>query len=176
MATPRAFFALLILGALAPWAESKKTIAEAPSPSSSTSAVCTSALVSLSGCLPYVQEGSTVAKPDSSCCSPLKKVLKEDAPCLCQAFKSSSSFGVSLNITKALSLPSACGFKSAPLSNCKLTAAGAPVGAPARAPGAAQAGGQVTPASAPSSSILHAPSYSTLFLIGTTMVVFCFIP
>ncbi|KAL0911959.1 hypothetical protein M5K25_017898 [Dendrobium thyrsiflorum] len=123
-----ALFILLLGGA---WAETERSVA-APSPSSSLPPVdCMSELLSLSGCLPYVQAGSTVAKPDASCCSPLKKVVKEKPACLCQAFGSSSTFGISLNITKALSLPSACSVKTPSVSNCKLPVAGAPLGAPA---------------------------------------------
>ncbi|KAH0455963.1 hypothetical protein IEQ34_015995 [Dendrobium chrysotoxum] len=110
-----ALFIILLGGA---WAETERSVA-APSPSSSLPpADCLSELLSLSGCLPYVQAGSTVAKPDASCCSPLKKVVKEKPACLCQAFGSSSTFGISLNITKALSLPSACSVKTPSVSNC----------------------------------------------------------
>uniref|UniRef100_J3LKW1 Bifunctional inhibitor/plant lipid transfer protein/seed storage helical domain-containing protein n=1 Tax=Oryza brachyantha TaxID=4533 RepID=J3LKW1_ORYBR len=68
---------------------------------------CTDALLSLAGCLSYVQEGSTVVRPDPTCCSGLKDVVKKEVACLCQAFQGSQNFGVTLNMTKALQLPAA---------------------------------------------------------------------
>ncbi|KAG8097187.1 hypothetical protein GUJ93_ZPchr0013g36692 [Zizania palustris] len=88
--------------------------AEAPAPA----ADCTDALLSLAGCLSYVQEGSTVARPDAPCCSGLKEVVKKEVACLCQAFQGSQDFGVTLNVTKALQLPAACKVKTPPFSKC----------------------------------------------------------
>lgn len=79
---------------------------------------CTSALLSLADCLPFVEEGSKVTKPEQQCCSGLKKVVKKEVACLCEAFKGSSNFGVSINMTKALTLPSACGVSTPPFSKC----------------------------------------------------------
>lgn len=79
---------------------------------------CTDALLSLAGCLSYVQEGSTVATPDASCCSGLKDVVKKEVACLCQAFQGSQDYGVTLNMTKALQLPDACKVKTPPFSKC----------------------------------------------------------
>lgn len=87
----------------------------APSPSID----CTSAILSLADCLTYVEEGSKVTKPQGQCCSGFKKVVKEEVACLCEAFNKSSDFGVSLNMTKALTLPSACGVSTPPFSKCK---------------------------------------------------------
>ncbi|KAL5209628.1 hypothetical protein ABZP36_005251 [Zizania latifolia] len=104
--------------------------AEAPAPA----ADCTDALLSLAGCLSYVQEGSTVARPDASCCSGLKEVVKKEVACLCQAFQGSQDFGVTLNMTKALQLPAACKVKTPPFSKCHLSVPGVTGGAPAPAP------------------------------------------
>ncbi|XP_052147722.1 non-specific lipid transfer protein GPI-anchored 11-like [Oryza glaberrima] len=95
---------------------------------------CTDALLSLAGCLSYVQEGSTVAKPDAPCCSGLKGVVKKEVACLCQAFQGSQNFGVTLNMTKALQLPAACKVKTPPFSKCHLSIPGVTGGAPAPAP------------------------------------------
>uniref|UniRef100_A0A0D9VQL7 Bifunctional inhibitor/plant lipid transfer protein/seed storage helical domain-containing protein n=1 Tax=Leersia perrieri TaxID=77586 RepID=A0A0D9VQL7_9ORYZ len=95
---------------------------------------CTDALLSLAGCLSYVQEGSTVAKPEASCCSGLKEVVKKEVACLCQAFQGSQDYGVTLNMTKALQLPAACKVKTPPFSKCHLSIPGVPSGAPAPAP------------------------------------------
>uniref|UniRef100_A0A3B6ISS3 Bifunctional inhibitor/plant lipid transfer protein/seed storage helical domain-containing protein n=1 Tax=Triticum aestivum TaxID=4565 RepID=A0A3B6ISS3_WHEAT len=72
---------------------------------------CSDALISLAGCLSYVQEGSTVATPEKSCCSGLKDVVKKEVACLCQAFQGGQDYGVTLNMTKALQLPGACKVK-----------------------------------------------------------------
>ncbi|CAH1435583.1 unnamed protein product [Lactuca virosa] len=56
-------------------------------------------------CLSYVTIGSTVKKPEGTCCSGLKSVLRTDALCLCEAFKNSAQLGTSLNATKSLALP-----------------------------------------------------------------------
>ncbi|KAG8097166.1 hypothetical protein GUJ93_ZPchr0013g36692 [Zizania palustris] len=104
--------------------------AEAPAPA----ADCTDALLSLAGCLSYVQEGSTVARPDAPCCSGLKEVVKKEVACLCQAFQGSQDFGVTLNVTKALQLPAACKVKTPPFSKCHLSVPGVTGGAPAAAP------------------------------------------
>lgn len=139
--------------------------AGAPAPSVD----CTDALLSLAGCLSYVEEGSTVAKPDESCCSGLKDVVRKEVACLCQAFQGSQNFGVTLNMTKALQLPSACKVKTPPFSKCHLSIPGVTDGAPAPAPfsGAPFFGGSspsTTPSASPagtrSDSITQAPSPS----------------
>jgi hypothetical protein len=79
---------------------------------------CDDALVSLVGCLSYVQEGSTAATPEKSCCSGLKDVVKKEVACLCQAFQGGQDYGVALNMTKALQLPAACKVKTPPFSKC----------------------------------------------------------
>jgi len=92
---------------------------------------CSDALVSLVGCLSYVQEGSTVATPEKSCCSGLKDVVRKEVACLCQAFQGGQDYGVALNMTKALQLPAACKVKTPPFSKCHISIPG---GSPAPAP------------------------------------------
>ncbi|CAL4921239.1 unnamed protein product [Urochloa decumbens] len=92
------------------------TAAAAPAPA--PSADCTDALLSLAGCLSYVQEGSTVTTPDPSCCSGLKDVVRNEVACLCQVFQGGQNLGISLNMTKALQLPAACKVKTPPVSRC----------------------------------------------------------
>nr|DAD40278.1 TPA_asm: hypothetical protein HUJ06_014601 [Nelumbo nucifera] len=81
------------------------------------SADCSTVIFNLADCLSYVSNGSTISKPQGSCCSGLKTVLKTNPECLCEAFKNSAQFGVTLNQTKAVELPAACGV-STPISNC----------------------------------------------------------
>ncbi|KAK3148126.1 hypothetical protein QOZ80_3BG0291060 [Eleusine coracana subsp. coracana] len=124
----------------------------APAPAPSVD--CTNALVSLAGCLSYVQEGSTVTTPDPTCCSGLKDVVRNEVACLCQAFQGGQDFGVALNMTKALQLPAACNVKTPPFSKCNISLPGVTGGAPAPAPasGAPPFFGQSPSSSTPSAS------------------------
>ncbi|CAL9059693.1 non-specific lipid transfer protein GPI-anchored 31-like isoform X1 [Musa acuminata AAA Group] len=100
----------------------------APAPSMD----CSSALLSLADCLTFVENGSTEAKPQAQCCSALKKVVKEAAAaCLCDAFKEGATFGVKLNMTRAMGLPSSCGVSTSHFSKCKSAVAASPGAAPA---------------------------------------------
>ncbi|KAL2513641.1 non-specific lipid-transfer protein-like protein [Forsythia ovata] len=65
---------------------------------------CSSLVLNMADCLSFVTTGSTTKKPEGTCCSGLKTVLKTNAQCLCDAFKNSAQFGVTLNVTKALAL------------------------------------------------------------------------
>ncbi|CAL9123113.1 unnamed protein product, partial [Musa acuminata var. zebrina] len=99
----------------------------APAPSMD----CSSALLSLADCLTFVEIGSTEAKPQAQCCSALKKVVKEAAAaCLCDAFKEGATFGVKLNMTRAMGLPSSCGVSTSHFSKCKSAVAASPGAAP----------------------------------------------
>ncbi|KAL4304147.1 hypothetical protein GQ457_10G019510 [Hibiscus cannabinus] len=82
----------------------------APSPSSSSTPTvdCSSLILNMADCLPYVSSGSQVSKPEGTCCSGLKTVIKTNGECLCEAFKSSASLGLTLNLTRASTLPDAC--------------------------------------------------------------------
>lgn len=79
---------------------------------------CSSLVLNMADCLSYVTVGGTAKKPANACCSGLKTVLKTDADCLCEAFKNSAQFGVTLNVSKALTLPDACHVSGPSVSNC----------------------------------------------------------
>ncbi|XAR53069.1 hypothetical protein NMG60_11021468 [Bertholletia excelsa] len=117
-----AIFAAVNLGSAA--------VAPAPAPAVD----CSTLIGNMVDCLSYVSNGSTVQKPEGKCCSGLKKVLKTDADCICQAFKSSGQMGVALNVTKAAGLPHACHLSAPSINNCGLSVGAAPVMAPAGAP------------------------------------------
>ncbi|CAK9141062.1 unnamed protein product [Ilex paraguariensis] len=93
---------------------------------------CSNLVLNMADCLSFVTSGSTVNKPEGTCCSGLKTVLKTDAECLCEAFRNSAQLGVTLNVTKAFSLPSACHVSAPSVSNCGLSVV--PGAAPALAP------------------------------------------
>ncbi|KAL9413840.1 hypothetical protein AB3S75_042350 [Citrus x aurantiifolia] len=100
--------------------------AAVPSPAASVD--CSTLVLNMADCLSFVQAGSTVTKPQGSCCSGLKTVLKADAECLCEAFRRSASLGVTLNVTKAQTLPSLCKVSAPSTTNCALSLS--PAGAP----------------------------------------------
>lgn len=149
-----AFFLGLIL--VANVAESASSHA-APAPAVD----CSSLVLNMADCLSFVTSGSTARKPEGTCCSGLKTVLKADADCLCEAFKNSAQLGVTLNVTKALTLPAACRISAPSVNNCALTVAGgAPAQSPmamspssnAAAPASVSGSTEVAPAPAPGSS------------------------
>ncbi|KAK4271237.1 hypothetical protein QN277_019959 [Acacia crassicarpa] len=119
----------------------------APSPSPD----CSSLILNMADCLSFVSSGSTTMKPSGSCCSGFKTVLKTSPECICEAFKSSSQLGVSLNLTKAMTLPAACKLSAPSFSNCGLsvTPAGAPGMSPSSSATAPGMSGSETPSESP---------------------------
>ncbi|XP_004247184.1 non-specific lipid transfer protein GPI-anchored 5 [Solanum lycopersicum] len=93
---------------------------------------CTTALVSLSPCLNYVTGNTTT--PSTSCCLQLSRVVASQPRCLCSVLNAGgSSFGVSINQTQAVALPSACNVQTPPVSRCNAGANG-PAASPADSP------------------------------------------
>ncbi|KAM7478952.1 hypothetical protein LguiA_027165 [Lonicera macranthoides] len=143
---------------------------------------CSSVILNLADCLSFVTAGSTVKKPEGSCCSGLKTVLKTDAECLCEGFKNSAQLGVSLNITKAMTLPSACHVSAPSVSNCgmSLGTGAAPALSPvalspssvAAAPTTGSAANEVAPVPAPQSAGSLALTISTTSLVLVPVVAY----
>ncbi|GJN08805.1 hypothetical protein PR202_ga26762 [Eleusine coracana subsp. coracana] len=148
MAMARARLLVLTLASLL---SSVARVDGAGAPAPAPGVDCTDALVSLAGCLSYVQEGSTVTTPDPTCCSGLKDVVRNEVACLCQAFQGGQDFGVALNMTKALQLPAACNVKTPPFSKCNISVPGVTGGAPAP-PFFGQSPSSSTPSASPSSA------------------------
>ncbi|KAL0728396.1 hypothetical protein Bca4012_024489 [Brassica carinata] len=116
---------------------------------------CSTVILTMTKCLPFVTSGSQVEKPETACCSSLKTVLDTKAECLCEGLKSSAAMGISLNVTKAATLPAACKLNNAPpMSACALSTK-PPTSAPAPVPAAVPLNG-----SGPGSSSAPAPSPS----------------
>ncbi|CAL1414064.1 unnamed protein product [Linum trigynum] len=124
-----AFFLLSVLLSVTAANAAHHQAAAAPAPA----ADCSTVVLALSDCLTFVLNGSTTTKPEGTCCSGLETVLNTNADCLCQTFKSSGEMGIALNVTKALTLPSACKLKTPPMSSCQLSMA--PAGSPVVAGG-----------------------------------------
>ncbi|XP_057497166.1 non-specific lipid transfer protein GPI-anchored 31-like [Actinidia eriantha] len=131
---------------------------------------CSGVFLSLADCLSYVTGDGSVKKPEGTCCSGLKTVLKTEPECLCEAFKSSAQLGVTLNITRALALPSACHLSAPSVSNCGLSiGGGAPATSPAGAlspstPTSVPGVSEITPAPGPRSSGSVSPATSIVSL------------
>ncbi|VVB17959.1 unnamed protein product [Arabis nemorensis] len=122
---------------------------------------CSTLIFSMADCLSFVSSDSTAKRPEGSCCSGLKTVLQTDAACLCEAFKSSASLGVTLNITKASTLPAACKLHAPSIANCGLSVA------PSTAPvaGGPDGAGPLAPNPSPGNdgSALIPISFATVF-------------
>ncbi|CAN4108008.1 unnamed protein product [Withania somnifera] len=160
------------------------TRVESASRSSPAPAVdCNNLVLNLADCLSFVTNGSTEKKPQGTCCSGLKMVLKTDAECLCEGFKNSAQLGVVLNVTKAMALPAACHVSAPSVSNCGLSTdtGAAPAVSPiagsptmsAVAPTTAEGASQVAPVPSPGSSdsTALALSIGQLFLTVVVAVV-----
>ncbi|KAK2659668.1 hypothetical protein Ddye_006201 [Dipteronia dyeriana] len=85
----------------------------APSPSD-----CSNVIYNMASCLSFLGNDSNVTKPDSACCDGFKSVLHAGFECICTAVSSSAQMGLDLNMTKAYTLPAACGVSVPSLNNC----------------------------------------------------------
>ncbi|OWM87749.1 non-specific lipid-transfer protein-like protein At5g64080 [Punica granatum] len=162
MAMPSRHYAILTAMAVlfAAAADYRYCVLGASSPHAPAPAVdCSSLVLTMADCLSFVSNGSTVDKPEGTCCSGLKTVLKTNAECLCEAFRSSAQLGVILNVTKALALPSACKVPAASAKRCDLSIAPAssPVLAPESSPAADSSAAPATSEPAAASDEVSAP-------------------
>lgn len=80
---------------------------------------CTSQLAPVAPCLDYVQgNGKT---PSSDCCKGLSSLVTTSPVCLCQLSEGKlnlSALGVTVDMKRALSLPTVCKIKGADRSRC----------------------------------------------------------
>lgn len=88
----------------------------APGPVGETD--CNSAIFGLADCIDYVQQGSNATKPVPDCCNEFSGLLKNQPKCLCLLLGDTSSFGIDIDLNRALQLPTACGLQLPSLSNC----------------------------------------------------------
>ncbi|KAK1391038.1 AAI domain-containing protein [Heracleum sosnowskyi] len=104
----------------------------APEPVGETD--CTSAIFGMADCIDYVQQGSNATKPVPVCCTEFAGLLKNQPKCLCLLLGDTSSFGIDIDLNKALNLPTACGLQLPSLSDCPA----APSSSPGEAPGSTE--------------------------------------
>ncbi|WOK97105.1 non-specific lipid-transfer protein-like protein [Canna indica] len=126
---------------------------------------CTTVILSLAPCLSYISGNASA--PSASCCSQLASVVQSNPACLCSILNGgASSFGITINQTRALAMPAACKVQTPPVSQCnaaspkKAPAASSPTtpltpttpAAPAtpstESPPSAESGSKATPATA----------------------------
>ncbi|KAL6548382.1 hypothetical protein OROGR_008803 [Orobanche gracilis] len=75
---------------------------------------CTNVLVSLSPCLTYISEDSSV--PFAACCTQLRTVVRSQPKCLCQVLSGGGlNLGLNINQTQAFALPGDCHVQTPPL-------------------------------------------------------------
>ncbi|KAJ0020741.1 hypothetical protein Pint_31544 [Pistacia integerrima] len=103
-----------------------------PSMGPSASNDCINQLLNMSDCLSYVTAGSNVTVPDKPCCPELAGLVESNPICLCDLLGQSSSFGLNIDLNRALKLPSVCKVTTPPVSLC--SAVGVPVPSPSEAP------------------------------------------
>lgn len=89
-----------------------------PSPAPAPAAECAVALQNLSRCSTYVEAGSNLSRPQKGCCRALAAVAGDDPACLCGLIDDYRGFGVRVDTTRALMLPSACRAPPPPASLC----------------------------------------------------------
>ncbi|KAK6153181.1 hypothetical protein DH2020_012820 [Rehmannia glutinosa] len=145
----------------------------APSPSLD----CFTYLIKLSDCLTFVESGSNLTKPDPGCCPELANLVDTQPICLCQLLGNPGQVGISVDVSRALKLPSACNVTTPPVSLC--AAIGVPVGAlaPSEAPSGLLTAGSVAASPSPGDRDNGSPSNLASnhhFLIGLTAVFFTY--
>ncbi|RZR80730.1 hypothetical protein BHM03_00006805 [Ensete ventricosum] len=131
---------------------------------------CTTVIIGLAPCLSYITGNSSA--PSSSCCSQLASVVKSQPACLCSVLNGgASSFGITINQTRALAMPAACKVQTPPVSECNSSPASpaTPVPSTPSSP-KSEGGSKATPATTSDGSSYKSSSrslmLSILFLAG----------
>ncbi|KAG8068250.1 hypothetical protein GUJ93_ZPchr0005g15781 [Zizania palustris] len=156
---------LLVLTAAATCAGAQSAAAPAPGPAAGgLDTACLNALLNMSDCLTYVQNGSTARRPDKPCCPELAGLVDSNPVCLCELLSGAGdSYGIAVDYSRALALPGICRVSTPPVSTCAALGYNVHLG-PAAAPSPSGEGPQFPgsspsaspPASTPTSSNNHA--------------------
>ncbi|RZS18199.1 hypothetical protein BHM03_00050429 [Ensete ventricosum] len=125
---------------------------------------CTTVIIGLAPCLSYITGNSSA--PSSSCCSQLASVVKSQPACLCSVLDGgASSFGITINKTRALAMPAACKVQTPPVSECNSSPATPANPAPATPSSTrAEGGSKATPATT-SDGTSYTPTRSLMLSI-----------
>ncbi|KAL5231977.1 hypothetical protein ABZP36_030753 [Zizania latifolia] len=94
--------------------------AAAPGPAGGgLDSACLNALLNMSDCLAYVQNGSTARRPDKPCCPELAGLVESNPVCLCALLSGAGdSYGIAVDYSRALALPAICRVATPPVSTC----------------------------------------------------------
>lgn len=79
---------------------------------------CFTSVLNLTDCLNFVEVGSNETTPEKGCCPAFAGLIESAPRCLCDLLTKPDSYGIELNRTKALNLPSLCGVTTPPFSLC----------------------------------------------------------
>ncbi|RWV90702.1 hypothetical protein BHE74_00012976 [Ensete ventricosum] len=93
-------------------------LSQGPAPAPPPALDCTGAMLNLSSCLTYAEAGSNLTRPGKGCCRGLAGVVDMEPVCLCQLIGDNDVFGVAIDTTKALTLPTACRVDAPPATLC----------------------------------------------------------
>ncbi|OVA03896.1 Twin-arginine translocation pathway [Macleaya cordata] len=94
---------------------------------------CFTSILNMSDCLTYVEAGSNLTTPEKGCCPSLAGLVESTPICLCQFLGNSSSYGIQIDVKRALNLPKVCRVDTPSVSLC--AAFGVPVGVPTASQG-----------------------------------------
>ncbi|KAG8085962.1 hypothetical protein GUJ93_ZPchr0010g10478 [Zizania palustris] len=140
---------------------------------------CLNALLNMSDCLAYVQNGSTARRPDKPCCPELAGLVESNPVCLCELLSGAGdSYGIAVDYSRALALPAICRVATPPVSTCAgtfiITTFGynvhlGPAAAPTPAAGSPSAGDSPL---FPGSSPFASPPPSTTSRAARSLVAF----
>lgn len=94
-------------------------MAQAPAPGPAAAAAdCFTTLLNMSDCLSYVSTGSNDTKPDKHCCPELAGLVESSPSCLCQLLSDPDKVGLTIDVDRAMKLPSACNVSTPPVTLC----------------------------------------------------------
>jgi hypothetical protein len=75
-------------------------------PQAGTSSTCSTDLLRLLPCLPFIEGTATV--PADTCCANLGSMVHDEPQCLCQALSNPSTAPVAVNMTRVMAMPRLC--------------------------------------------------------------------
>ncbi|OWM69076.1 hypothetical protein CDL15_Pgr025263 [Punica granatum] len=113
MGAGRAMVAVVVL-----FAVTSVAAQDAPAGAPSAGAGCLTALVNVSDCLTYVEEGSNLTAPARACCPELAGLVESNLTCLCELLGRADSLMVHINVSRMMDLPSACDISTPPSTLC----------------------------------------------------------
>uniref|UniRef100_A0A7N2N806 Bifunctional inhibitor/plant lipid transfer protein/seed storage helical domain-containing protein n=1 Tax=Quercus lobata TaxID=97700 RepID=A0A7N2N806_QUELO len=104
------------------------------SPSTTPASDCSAIVYDVLECIPYLSAGSEQTKVDALCCSSFEAVLEISRECICVALRGSRELGLTLNIARAIALPSACGSSVLSFTDCDINPPNSSPTAPSPSP------------------------------------------